>query len=629
MERGPVQFKSLGLVPVCPSAKPGRVPPQRLLPLCLLLGATLQAAPAWAGDDAAPSQEQRLFRRFFAALQGTEVAQAPGAGGATVAPVPPTPKVEQAPAPAAAAAPAPAGPKFEIRSFQVEGVSLVPPAQIEAALAPYTGPKRDFGDVQKALEALERFFLDRGYGSVQVLLPEQELDNGIVKFKVIEPKLGKVTIEGNKAYGEENIRRSLPALKEGRAPNSNEIAANLRLANENPGKGTTVLLRAGSNEGDVDAVVRVVEEKVTRFNTTVDNTGAGNSGAYRTGLGMQSSNVWGRDHVFTAQAITSPDERGHFQGYSKDVAIFGLQYRIPLYLLGDSVDFSAGYSNVNSGVVQDIFNVSGRGNVYGTRYTRNLGRWAGIEHKLIFAWDYRAYRNNVTPVNNGGVQIVPNITVHPLSLTYAGTHRGQMDETSGYLSFSKNLPGGNNGGSAAFDASRPGGRPAYTLWRYGLTYLRSLAGDWQGRVNVAGQYTRDLLVAGEQFGLGGANSIRGFSERQFANDYGVLANFEIYTPDLGPLLKLGGDTKLRLLAFYDTGHLVRNQPLRNDTARTTASGSGAGMRLTHGNNLSIRLDAAFAALPSNTGGDSTNGTATPTQTSLKQFRLHGSLVYLF
>jgi len=617
---GPASEAGRGRRPCAPGA--GQF---RLLPLVLLVGAALPSFPV----RAAGTDSVDLYSLVPVAAPGMLFAQAPGAGGAPVAPVAPTPRVDQ-PGPSAPpkAVTAEAGPKFEIRRFEVEGVTLVPVTRIDAALKPFTGPARDFGDVQKALEALEKLFLEQGFGSVQVLLPEQELDQGTVKFKVIEPKLGKVSVEGNKEYSETNIRASLPALKEGVAPNSNKIAANLRVANENPGKGTTVLLRAGSNEGEVDAVVRVSEDKVTRFNATLDNTGAGGSGAYRVGMGVQTSNVFGRDHVFAAQAITSPDEKGHFQGYSKDVAIFGMQYHIPLYRIGDSMDFSAGYSNVNSGVVQNIFNVSGRGSVAGVRYSRNFDKWGNIEHKLIWAWDYRAYRNNVTPVN-GGTQIVPNITVQPMSLTYAATHRGQSDETSGYLSYSRNIPGGSSGGSQAFDASRPGGRPGYTLWRFGLTYLRSFAGDWQGRVNLAGQYTRDLLVAGEQFGLGGANSVRGFSERQFANDYGMSANFELYTPDMAPLFKLDAANKVRLVAFYDTGHVVRNEPLRNDTGATTAKGGGLGVRYTHGNNLSIKLDAAFAALPSNSGGDSTNGSASPTQVSLKQFRLHGSLVYLF
>jgi len=604
-----------------PSAS--RLSPRRLLPLALTICASLQAASVHAADADSPG----LFNRLGNTSEGVLIAQAPAAGGAAVPPVSATPKVEEV-KPAAPQAPGSGGPKFEIRKFEVEGVTLLPPARIDAAVQPFTGPGRDFGDVQKALEALEKLFLDQGYGSVQVLLPEQELEQGTVKFKVIEPKLAKVTIEGNKAFSEANIRASLPALKEGTAPNSNRIAADLRVANENPSKGTTVLLRAGSNEGDVDAVVRVAEEKVTRYSVSLDNTGAGGSGSYRIGLGMQSTNVFGRDHVFAAQAITSPDERGHFQGYSRDVAIFGMQYHIPLYRLGDSMDFTAGYSNVNSGVVQNIFNVSGRGKVAGIRYTHNLPKWGGIEQKVIWAWDYRAYENSVTPVN-GGQQIVPDITIHPMSLTYAATNRGQNDELSGYLSYNQNIPGGSDGDSPSFEASRLGARPAYSLWRYGATYLRSFAGDWQGRINVVGQYTRDRLVAGEQFGLGGAFSVRGYSERQFANDYGTFANFEVYTPEIASVFKLESANKLRFLAFYDTGHVVRNQPLVNDAARTTARSAGLGLRLTHDNSLSIRLDAAVATLPSNTGGDSTNGSATPTPTSLKQFRFHGAVVYLF
>ncbi|HEY4374350.1 MAG TPA: ShlB/FhaC/HecB family hemolysin secretion/activation protein [Burkholderiales bacterium] len=579
----------------------------------------LHASGAMAADDgySAPVSSREVL-----------IAQAPGAGGAAVPPVSSTPKVEES-KPAAPVVPAAGGgPKFEIRKFEVEGVTLVTPSRIDATVKPFTGPNRDFGDVQKALEALEKLFLEAGYGSVQVLLPEQELEQGTVKFKVIEPKLAKVTVEGNKSFSEANIRRSLPALKEGAAPNSNSIASNLRLANENPAKGTTVLLRAGSNEGDVDAVVRVAEEPVTRYSLTLDNTGAGGSGQYRIGAGFQTSNLWGRDNVLSAQAITSPDEKGHFQGYSKDVAIFGLQYHVPIYSLGDSFDFTGGYSNVNSGVVQNIFNVSGRGRVAGIRYNHNLPKWANIEQKLIWAWDYRAYQNSVTPLN-GGEQIVPDITVHPMSLTWAGTWRGQNEEINGYASYNQNIPGGSRGGSTAFEASRFGARPNYTIWRYGATYLRSFYGDWQVRVNGAGQFTRDRLVTGEQFGIGGAYSVRGFSERQFANDYGYFGNLEIYTPELSTLFKLGTENKLRFLAFYDYGRVMRNQPLTNDTASTTARGAGLGLRLTHNNNVSIRLDAAFATLPSNTGGDSTNGPATPTPVSLKQFRMHGAVVYLF
>ncbi len=51
------------------------------------------------------------------------------------------------------------------------------------------------------------------------------------------------------------------------------------------------------------------------------------------------------------------------------------------------------------------------------------------------------------------------------------------------------------------------------IWRLGGVYTRSFQNSWQFRAKVDTQYSRDALIAAEQFGLGGADSIRGFNER--------------------------------------------------------------------------------------------------------------------
>lgn len=557
------------------------------------------------------------------------VAQAPGAGGANVPAVPPTPQVPVSPAPKASAPADTGGPKFEIRAFEVEGATLIPKSTFDRILAPFVGKGRDFGIVQQALEAVEKQFVAEGFGSVQVLLPEQELDQGTVKFKVIEPKIAKIVVEGNNLYSEANILASLPGIKLGDAPNSNRIASSLRLANENPGKATTVLLRAGSNEGEVDAVVKVTEDKPIKFNFSLDNTGSGKTGPFRWGLGVTDANFLGKDHVLSAQVITSPDEKSRFQVFSKDVMILGLSYRVPLYESGNMLDFSAGFSNVNSGAVQNIFNVSGRGSVFGIRYTQNLPRVGDFDHRLIYAWDFRAYDNSVVPIG-GGTGIIPNITVKPISLTYSGAYREQSAETNFYVSYSQNTPGGGNGGSGQWNAgtsptgvgAREGGRPNYRIWRYGFTHYRAFANDWQVRANIVGQITNDRLIAAEQFGLGGANSIRGFLERQYSNDWGTYGNFEVYTPELLSKLQLVDDMKMRLVGFYDVGRLYRVGPQAVEVQQSSASSHGVGLRITKGNSLSIRMDAAWTNKPAHTGD--------PLQTTAaRNFRMHGALVYLF
>ncbi|MFX5634281.1 ShlB/FhaC/HecB family hemolysin secretion/activation protein, partial [Acinetobacter baumannii] len=77
-----------------------------------------------------------------------------------------------------------------------------------------------------------------------------------------------------------------------------------------------------------------------------------------------------------------------------------------------------------------------------------------------------------------------------------------------------------------------GATAGYYAVRYGAGFSKVLPAAWQLKLTLSGQYTSDSLVPGEQFGIGGASSVRGFSERALANDYGTLVSGEIYTPNL-------------------------------------------------------------------------------------------------
>lgn len=220
--------------------------------------------------------------------------------------------------------------RFSINQYKVEGNTVLPDARIQATLAPFAGQGRDFADVQRALEALETLYRKAGYGALQVYLPEQEMNQGTIVFKVVEPKLGKVRIEGNQYYGEGNIRRALPALREGDVPNTGSVTDSLRLANESPARRLTVTLQAGDTPQTVDASVKVVDERPWRVFAQADNTGSKETGEARLSLGYQHSNLFDLDHVLTTQFTTSPSE-------ADKVKIFGIGYRVPFYGWGDSL----------------------------------------------------------------------------------------------------------------------------------------------------------------------------------------------------------------------------------------------------------------------------------------------------
>jgi hemolysin activation/secretion protein len=459
--------------------------------------------------------------------------------------------------------------RFQISRFDVHGNTLLTPAEVQAAVAPYTGPARDFGDVQHALEALEELYHARGYKVVTVQLPEQELNGGVVRLNVVQTRLSRVSVSGNRYFSEQNIRASLPALQPGQSPNLQQVSSNLRLVNENPAKKVKLNLAAADVDDQVEARVEVLDERPWKVMLSVDNTGTEATGETHAGVGSIQ-------YTTTAER---PDR----------VAVWSAGYHIPLYALGDSIDLFASYSNVDSGrVAAGIFDlaVSGKGAVYGTRYTHALAKRGSFESRLIYGIDYKAYKNNVV---FDGHNFGNDVTVHPLSIGWVGNAGTADSEANFSVTLLQNIAGGEHGRARDF-GMRSGAKAGYTMLRFSASMAKVVAGDWQARVLLNGQATGDALVPGEQFGAGGSTTVRGFGERDLATDSGAVVNLELYTPNLCTR----ASWQCRLLGFYDSAWGERNHILPGELRRTDISSAGLGLRFAVANNASVQLDYGHA-----------------------------------
>lgn len=505
----------------------------------------------------------------------------------------------------ALAAEPPAEPTFDIVRYEVTGNSVLDPAVVDATLAAHVGASRRFADVESARQALLATYSRLGFTTVQVILPEQEITHGVIRLAVEEKRVTKVTLMGANHHDADNVRASLPALREGEVPNTVALSDSLRLANENPSKQSYLLFKAGKQAGEVEAAIRLEDDKPWKVFVSLDNTGNDETGESRLAVGYQNANIGNRDHVLTLQYITSPEQ-------INDVTIFGAGYHIPLYGLGDSVDLYAGYSDVNSGTIEGLFNVSGQGAIFGARYTHNFSKRSAYEHKISAGLDYRAYTNNIDYL---GQAIGTDVTVHPVSLTYSGQWQGRASQAGVYLTAAHNIPGGDKGDDADFAATRVGADAAYAVARLGGSIAHNTRSDWQVRAALDNQYTAEPLVPGEQFGLGGHDSVRGFGERTVTGDRGTRASLEIYSPDLGARTGIN-HARLRLLAFVEGGWAERLEPQPGETSETGIASAGVGLRFGIDKNLSVRLDYGYVL---DGGGGTERG----------DDRLHASVAYVF
>lgn len=506
----------------------------------------------------------------------------------------------------AAHAQAPAGePRFAIERYVIEGNTLIPEAAAAAIVAPYTGAARRFADIQNALAALQGAYLERGYNAVRVLVPEQDIRAGTVRLRVIEARVRQVRIAGNRHFDDDSVRASLPALSEGAPPNTRAIGANVALANENPARQQRVVLEATPEIGQVDAVVRVVDDEPRRASVFFDNSGNAATGHSRAGIGFLNADTWGADHVLNLQLITSPTQYD-------DVLIVGAGYRVPLYGRNAQLDVFGGYSDVDSGTLAELFTVSGRGTVLGARYTQVLPRQAGLDHKLALGFDWKAFDNDVQLVG-GSPTLVPDVTTLTLALGYSGRDQTPGRTLAFSFGYAANQPYGEGDASPeAIAAARAGAKARFEIWRLGLSGSFALPQDNVLRIAVDGQYARYPLVPGEQFGLGGQASVRGFPERTVAHDTGHRVSLEMYGPESGHLITPGWQA--RVFGFIDAGRGRDQAPAR--LAPSNLMSVGAGLRASRGKALSLRLDVGLV----------TKGTATRDSGSV---RTHFGVAYIF
>ena len=466
--------------------------------------------------------------------------------------------------------------RFAITRYAVEGATLLTPAEIEAAVAPFIGTDKDFSDVQSALEVIEALYAERGYSAVHVLLPEQEMEAGTVRFQVIEGHYGKVTVKNNRFFSEANLLNAIPSVRSGGVPKSKQVARELRLANENPARQLNVVLKGGERDDELDASLQVSDSKFSQWTLTADNSGTVETGRSRISLAYRHANLFDADQVAQVQAQISPEHTDRSQ-------VVGGSYRIPLYGLGHSVEFFGSYSNINA-VVGGLSNFQGGGLMFSTRYNVPLERRGTFDPRVSFGLDWRRF-DKIELTSPPPTTLFGEIVVTPLSAAYATQGRLGKGDVALNTSLTVNVPVAGSGKSADFAAydriNTAAPEPHYKVLRFGASYFLPLAADWQWRTAFSGQWSNDRLIQGEQIRLGGADGVRGFSEGSETGERGGKLNLELYAP----AWNMGG-LGTRGLLFADAG---RVQPETGDS--TGIASLGLGLRASYSGSLALRFDA--------------------------------------
>jgi len=435
---------------------------------------------------------------------------------------------------------------FEIREFKIDATQDI--GAVQDVLRGYVGSQKNFRDVMGAIDALKAHYAQAGADVAISLPPEQDITDGVIRLRVTSAEDRKRLRE---VHDRGHIREAFPSLKEGQMVNLVEMRMSTALFNENPYRATFIEY-ATSNEGTDVALGIEQKRKPVVFIAALDNSGVRSTGRERLTLSVQKMDLPG-DALAGATFVVSPQK-------PDSVNVFMVRYKTPLYSQYASIEVYAARSSSDAGVVGDFFSVSGKGYIYGGKYVRYLpSESEGVTQQVSVGLEQRDYINSVT-IPGSPLSLVPDYTIQPLTVGYG------LRNNAGW-GVSSSLTHGMYGGDLG--VIRAGAASGYNILKANGDYAFAVTDGVSLEVSGSAQYTGDLLVSSEQFGVGGTASVRGLNERELSGDNGVRVSAE--------LRKMVAKSVVASV-FADSARAWRNSPLPGEMASSGAAGIGVGLR---------------------------------------------------
>jgi hemolysin activation/secretion protein len=473
----------------------------------------------------------------------------------------------------------------DVRGIEVRGVPALDNADFKTQMASHLG--RPLSDEYRAaiVNDTVRFLREHGHAIVDVSLPPQEITGGVLQVVVLEGKVGRVRVEGNGWFSSQLLVDQLTA-KPGQEVDARRLTRDLDWLNRSPFRQVELMYAKGLELGQTDLVLKVRDRFPLNVYGGYDDSGTRVTGNNRLMTGLNWGNVLGGDGAFNYQYMADPAFKW-FRGHSASL-VQPLPWRHILTVLGNYVD--------THGNVAPPFDLSGFSWQTSLRYEVPLPRWRStrlsFQEALVAGFDFKRANSNLA---FGGEQVFGALTD---SAQWSLAYNSSLKDPWGASALSSTLfysPGRwtDSNTDSAYRLSRAGATARYVYGRIELSRTTGLPFGFALVNHLSFQRSDSNLLASEQLGLGGYDTIRGYDSRVVNGDQGYIISNELRTPAIGLLshcrIKRLTD-RLQILGFFDYGSVSNRDLLARESPRTVLAGVGSGLRYSIASNLSFRLD---------------------------------------
>ena len=447
---------------------------------------------------------------------------------------------------------------FLIRSWKIERVSLFEAEEIMKVLEAYSGKEVAFEEVRNAAFKIEKFYENAGY-LAKVIIPVQDVTEGIVTLDILEARMGEIRIEqgGSSLVDDQKILSVVKgSLNEGDFYEANSLNRGLLLADDLPGVSLTGFLQEGSKPGLVDLSLKTLKEDKATVEFSLDNANARALGSERLLFSGSLISPLRQAEIFSVKSLYS--EGSFFSSLSTLFPFGGRGFNIRLNL-----------SRLNYNVISSEFkslDISGVVDGKEIEVSYPILRSDKSNLNLSLRADNRSYLTKVSDTK------VKDSTINSFKTELSGNFFDKIGN-GGANSANLSISMGEIDGFGVI----PSLEGKYMIYNYGFTRQQALTKKLSIFGSIRGQLTdglasgtgqEDYLDSAENFSLGGLYGVRAYPSGEATGAQGQLVSMELrYLLNANLLLK----------PHYDWGKVSKRNQSSGGPEEYEISGTGIGL----------------------------------------------------
>ncbi|BBB89693.1 hemolysin transporter protein ShlB precursor [Methylomusa anaerophila] len=396
----------------------------------------------------------------------------------------------------------PEEPSFLINDLVLEGDKVDHFSWAKNILNQYHGQRVGKQGINLIVKRLTEAFIDKGYVTTRIGIPEQDLSTGTLKLTLIPGTIRHIRFADPAMRG--NWQTAFPT-RPGDLLNLRNIEQGLEQMKRVPSQDVDFKIAPGGKPGESDILITLKQAKPWKLLFALDNSGSRETGKLQSSVTAAVDNLFGINDLFNVSFNKDVDREDQFHGTRGSSLYYSFPYGYWTFTLAaNSYNYHQNIQGYNQ-----TFTSSGKSDSQELRIQRLIRRDQTSKTSLEFRVSRKETRSYIDDteieVQRKKVTVAQAALLHRL-------YRGQT-VIDAELAYKWGTPWFH----AQTDLEYFPETTRYKIWTADINLTTPVKiGNREGRysLELRGQTTRDTLFPSEFFSIGNRYTVRGFDGEQ-------------------------------------------------------------------------------------------------------------------